>query len=121
MESVFSEACCTIAATAATDSQAGLLERTVRTEYVYVQDTLGRQFYISNNIDDFDNHVDGALLYTRAWVMQERVSRRTIHISANETYWECGERVHCENLTMLRRYELHYTWDDIFLTKSVHL
>ncbi|KAF2180771.1 HET-domain-containing protein [Zopfia rhizophila CBS 207.26] len=103
MESVFPDAYCTIAATAAADSKAGFLEREIRTEHVYVQDTSGRQFYISTDIDDFDNHVDGALLNTRAWVMQERVlSRRTIHFSANQTYWECGEEVYCENLTVLR-------------------
>jgi hypothetical protein len=104
MESVFSEAYCTIAATAAADSNAGFLKRDIRTEHVYVQDTLGRQLYISTDIDDFNNHVDRALLNTRAWVMQERVlSRRTIHFSANQTYWECGEGVYCENLTMLIR------------------
>ncbi|KAF1966333.1 HET-domain-containing protein, partial [Bimuria novae-zelandiae CBS 107.79] len=103
MESVFSEAYCTIAATAAADSKAGFLERDIRTEHVYVQDTSGRQFYISTDIDDFNNHVDRALLNTRAWVMQERVlSRRTVHFSANQTYWECGEGVYCENLTRLR-------------------
>ena len=108
MESVFSEAYCTIAATAAADSNSGFLERDIRTEHVYVQDTSGRQFYISTDIDDFNDHVNGALLNMRAWVMQERVlSRRTIHFSANQTYWECGDGVYCENLTILRRYELH--------------
>lgn len=34
--------------------------------------------------------------------MQERVlSRRTIHFSANQTYFECGTGVYCENLTRL--------------------
>ena len=64
MESVFSEAYCTIAATAAANSNAGFLKRDIRTEHVYVQDTLDRQFYISTNIDNFDNYVDRALLNT---------------------------------------------------------
>lgn len=104
MESVFSEAYCTIAATAAISSNAGFLERDISPEYIYVQDTSGMQFYISTDIDDFDNDVGKAPLNTRAWVMQEAVlSRRTIHFSANQTYWECGEGVYCENLTRLQR------------------
>lgn len=102
MESVFSNAYCTIAATAAVDSKSGFLERGISTEYVHVQDATGKQFYISTDIDDFDNDVGKALLNTRAWVMQEDVlARRTIHFSANQIYWECGEGVYCENFTKL--------------------
>ena len=102
MEKVFSSAYCTIAATSAVNSNAGFLERNVSTEYV--QDASGRQFYICTGMDDFNNHVEEARLNTRAWVMQERVlSRRTIHFSNNQTYWECGEGVCCENLTRLKR------------------
>jgi hypothetical protein len=104
MESVFSQAYCTIAATAAINSKAGFLEREVSTEFVHVKDELGEQFYISTDIDDFDNDVGKARLNTRAWVMQEGVlAQRTIHFSANQTYWECGEGVFCENLTQLKR------------------
>ena len=95
MESVFSAAYCTIAATAAKDSYSGFLERDICTEYVHVQDPSGKQFYISTNIDDFDNDVGKARLNTRAWVMQEGVlGRRTIRFSANQIYWECGEGVY---------------------------
>ncbi|RYN61650.1 hypothetical protein AA0117_g12949 [Alternaria alternata] len=53
-------------------------------------------------MDDFENDVEQAGLNKRAWVMQERVlAKRTIHFSANQTYWECGEGVHCENLTKM--------------------
>jgi hypothetical protein len=108
MESVFSHAYCTIAATAAVHSNAGFLRRAVNLGYVYVQDASGKQFYISADIDDFDNDVGKAQLNTRAWVLQEGVlARRTIHFSANQTYWECGEGVYCENLTRLIRYELY--------------
>ena len=104
MEKVFSSAYCTIAATSAVHSKAGFLKRNVNTEYIRVQDALSRRFYICTSIDDFNNDVEEAQLNTRAWVMQERVlSRRTIHFSNNQTYWECGEGVYCENLTRLER------------------
>lgn len=102
MEEVFSSAYCTIAATSAPNSNAGFLKRNVSSEYVFVQDASGRRFYVCGDIDDFENDVEKAQLNTRAWVMQERVlSRRTIHFTANQTYWECGEGVYCENLTRL--------------------
>ncbi|KAH8696768.1 heterokaryon incompatibility protein-domain-containing protein [Phaeosphaeriaceae sp. PMI808] len=104
MESIFSHAYCTIAATAAVDSNARFLRRDVNPGYVHVQDASGKQFYISADIDDFDNDVGKAQLNTRAWVLQEGVlARRTIHFSANQTYWECGKGVYCENLTRLER------------------
>lgn len=107
MESVYSSAYCTIAATSARDMKDGFLDRKVSTEYLYVQDTSGQRFYICAGTDDFEVDVDKAELNTRAWVMQERVlSRRIIHFSANQMYWECGKGVHCENLTWMKRYEL---------------
>ncbi len=104
MEGVFSSAYCVIAASSAINSQAGFLERNVSSHYVPIVDATGRQIYVCDNIDDFENDVDRALLNTRGWVLQERIlSRRTIHFSANQTYWECGEGVCCENLNTLKR------------------
>ncbi|KAH8593102.1 heterokaryon incompatibility protein-domain-containing protein [Bisporella sp. PMI_857] len=103
MEEVFSGAYCTIAATSASNSYTGFLQPHLRHDYIHVQDVSGNRFYICAGRDDFDNDVEKALLNTRAWVMQERVlSRRTIHFSANQVYWECGEGVYCENLTRLK-------------------
>jgi hypothetical protein len=104
MEDVFASACCTIAATSAVDSNAGFLARSRSAEYVRVQDAIGRQVCICTHMDDFEKDVEQARLNKRAWVMQERVlAKRTIHFSANQTYWECGEGVHCENLTKMQR------------------
>jgi hypothetical protein len=104
MEGVFASAYCTIAATSAVDSNAGFLARDGSAEYMLVQDVSGEQFYICADMDNFDNDVEKAQLNTRAWVMQERVlAQRTIHFSTNQTYWECGDGVFCENLTKMKR------------------
>lgn len=104
MEDVFASAYCTIAATSAVDSNAGFLARNSSAEYVRVQDAAGNQVCICTHMDDFEKDVEQAGLNKRAWVMQERVlAKRTIHFSANQTYWECGEGVHCENLTKMQR------------------
>ncbi|KAF2175187.1 hypothetical protein K469DRAFT_724384 [Zopfia rhizophila CBS 207.26] len=92
MESVFLHAYCTITATTAD----------VNPRYVYVQDASGKQFYISADIDDFDNDVGKAQLNTRAWVF------------ANQTYWECRKGVYC--ILLLSPYrDKYFTLDLDFL------
>lgn len=122
MHSVFSQAYCTIAATAATDSNAGFLKCDIRTGHVYVIDISGNEFYVSDDIDDFDEDVGKAKLNTRAWVMQEAVlAKRTVHFSANQMYWECGEGIYCENLVRLEGYDLCVTTTCTLLTAHVVL
>jgi hypothetical protein len=104
MENVFSQAYCTIAATSATSSLSGFLHRQLDAECVNIQAGSGLQFYASTDVDDFKSDVEDAMLNQRAWVLQELVlSRRTIHFSGKQVYFECGEGIYCENLVRLTR------------------
>ncbi|EHA21142.1 hypothetical protein ASPNIDRAFT_54678 [Aspergillus niger ATCC 1015] len=96
MDKVFASAYCTIASSSASGWNDGFLNRT--------QD-FGQSGVSSDEkiIDDFCKLVDGGQLHTRAWVLQERaLSRRTIYFTSQQTYWECGWGVRCENFTTLR-------------------
>lgn len=102
METVFSAAYCTIAATSAKNGNTGFLKRAWNTESLYVESAAGQKFYVSTDIDDFDIDVGKAELNRRAWVLQESVlARRTIHFTAKQIYFECGQGVYCENLVKL--------------------
>jgi hypothetical protein len=69
---------------------------------MYVESAAGQKLYIGTDIDDFDIDVGDAELNRRAWVLQESVlARRTIHFTAKQIYFECGEGVYCENLVKL--------------------
>ncbi|KAF2785795.1 HET-domain-containing protein [Melanomma pulvis-pyrius CBS 109.77] len=117
IESVFSSAYCTIAATSAIDSNAGFLNQNGSSAYVHAQNASGQRFYICANIDNFDNDVENARLNTRAWVLQERLlAQRTIHFSANQIYWECGKGIYCESLSRLesRGKKNYFTLDPDF-------
>ncbi|OBS15024.1 hypothetical protein FPOA_14046 [Fusarium poae] len=102
MQNVYASAYCTLAATSARDSNSGFLKRTVNSQYICVQDNLGRQIYVCSDPADFDTDVERAELNSRAWVVQERfLSCRTIHFGAHQMYWECGKEVYCEDMTRL--------------------
>ncbi|RAK82870.1 HET-domain-containing protein [Aspergillus costaricaensis CBS 115574] len=97
MDKVFASAYCTIASSSASGWNDGFLNRT--------QDFCQPEEVNSDQkiVDDFCKLVDEGQLHKRAWVLQERaLSRRTIYFTAQQTYWECGRGVRCENFTTLR-------------------
>lgn len=108
MASVFSNAYCTIAATSAKDSTKGFLNRMtsepLEPRYLKVKTSSHGLVYISKDLDDYHKDVELSILNQRAWVLQERaLSRRIIHFTDNQTYWECGDGVRCETLTRMRK------------------
>lgn len=106
MQAVFRNAYCTIAATSAEDSTQGFLERPPRTSdsWVRIPCSPGSGIFVTTFVDNFEEDVLGGYLNKRAWVLQERaLSRRTIHFTDRQTYWECGGGVRCETLTYLRK------------------
>jgi hypothetical protein len=104
MEKVYSSAYCILAAASATDVHVGFLDQEVKSEYIYARDHSDRRFYVSTNVEDFDQHVEEGPLNKRAWALQERyLARRTLHFAADQVYWECGEEMYCGNLAQLSR------------------
>lgn len=104
MEQVFRGAYFTIAATSAkTSNDAFLVPRQPRPCVEMVMPN-GEVIYICHFIDNFHKDVELGALNRRGWVLQERVlSRRSIHFSSTQIYWECGMGVHCETLTRLNK------------------
>ncbi|PVH67613.1 HET-domain-containing protein [Cadophora sp. DSE1049] len=117
MEAVFRNAYCTIAATSAEDSTKGFLNRPEESnlQYVTVPKSSHGKVYVCRSIDDFPCDVEEGVLNKRAWVLQERaLSRRTIHFTKRQTYWECGGGVRCETLTYMRNENLSFRSDPEF-------
>lgn len=105
METVFSSAYCTIAASSARSSVDGFLKkgRVPRSCVIHRSPAAGTLF-LAPSIDDFQKDVEESILNTRGWVFQERaLSRRTIFFTSNQVYWECGHGVRCETLSTLRK------------------
>ncbi|KAI1148378.1 hypothetical protein F4825DRAFT_102661 [Nemania diffusa] len=104
MEDVYCSAYVTLAASSAKSVYEGFLDRSSRRQWSRVPDTPDGPLYVAEMIDDFQTDVEKAVLSTRAWVLQERaLSRRTIHFTSTQVYWECGQGVHCETLAQLRK------------------
>ncbi|KAH8685680.1 heterokaryon incompatibility protein-domain-containing protein [Tricladium varicosporioides] len=118
METVFRNAYCTIAATSATDSTKGFLDRPPRTstlQYATIPNSSHGPVYISTSIDNFSSDVEEGVLNGRAWVLQERaLSRRTIHFTERQTYWECGGGIRCESLTFMKNGKVSFRADPEF-------
>ena len=104
MEDVFNCAYCTIAATCAEGSSDGFLKPRPRRNTVKIRQKSGDTYYVCEAIDDFHAEVEASSLNQRGWVLQERaLSHRTIYFAKKQMYWECGEGVHCETLTKMRK------------------
>ncbi|RSL64595.1 hypothetical protein CEP53_003997 [Fusarium sp. AF-6] len=103
MGQVFSNAYCTIAATSAAASDEGFLTR--RTDsplFATIETPGGGILHVSEFMEDYHQDLEQAPLNTRGWVLQERaLSRRTLHFTKTQVYWECGEGVRCERLFKL--------------------
>lgn len=100
MEKVFSSAYFTIAASCAQHRFDGFLKERNQRDFVTMTAGDGAQFHVCQVIDDFDHDVEQGELNKRGWVLQERaLSRRTIHFTETQTYWECGKGIKCETFT----------------------
>ncbi|KAI0000236.1 HET-domain-containing protein [Xylariaceae sp. FL0662B] len=114
MESVFSMAYCTIAASSAASHLEGLMYPRKPRPCVAIENR-DSKIYLCQAIDNFHDDVERAVLNTRGWVLQERaLSRRTIHFTSNQVYWECGKGVHCETLARLRNSKAEFLGDSDF-------
>lgn len=114
MENVFSAAYCTIAASSAESSLVGILHERKPRPCVTVETPTGR-LYFCKTIDNFHDDVEQSVLNSRGWVLQERaLSQRTLHFTANQIYFECGQAVHCETLTKLRNPKSEFLGDAHF-------
>jgi hypothetical protein len=95
MEQVFSSAYFTIAASCADHRFHGFLKPRTPRQFITMT---------AEVINNFDRDVEQGELNKRGWVLQERaLSRRTIHFTQTQTYWECGEGVWCETFTETKK------------------
>ncbi|KAF2106153.1 hypothetical protein BDV96DRAFT_655024 [Lophiotrema nucula] len=114
MEKVFSSAYATIAATCATGTNDGFLKSRPKRQCVLMKK--GEfPYYVCEAIDNFYEHVEQADLNKRGWVLQERaLSRRTIHFTERQCYWECGGGVRCETFTKMKNRKASFLGDADF-------
>lgn len=106
MERVFSSAYCTIAASCAAGNGDGFLKPRPARPAVLVRGPAGTDaaYHVCETIDDFGRDVEQSELNQRGWVLQERaLSRRTIYFTERQSYWECGEGVRCETMTVMKK------------------
>ncbi|KIW78369.1 hypothetical protein Z517_08204 [Fonsecaea pedrosoi CBS 271.37] len=103
MEDVYNLAYCTLSAACARGTTHGFLQPRAPRDVVTLKDSTGDVYYICKAIDNFGADVEEGELSRRGWILQERaMSRRTIHFTDTQVYWECGDGVHCETLIKMR-------------------
>ncbi|KAH7630903.1 heterokaryon incompatibility protein-domain-containing protein [Sordaria sp. MPI-SDFR-AT-0083] len=120
MELVFSSAYCVLAASSARSQQDGFLNpRKARKAVNLVKEGDARGgVYVSLFSDDFKEHVVNSPLSERGWVLQERaLARRTIYFTEWQTYWECGDGIRCETLTLMNNNLISFLGDPNFPSK----
>ncbi|KAI1266116.1 heterokaryon incompatibility protein-domain-containing protein [Xylariaceae sp. FL1019] len=101
MGDIYGNAFITIAASRCTSSTSGFLGACKEDKVVSIPSNGSETLYISRR-HSFARDMDNAPLATRAWVVQERIlSRRTIHFTSTQVYWECWASQVGENLDML--------------------
>jgi hypothetical protein len=107
MEDVFKSAYVTLSATCATSTTDGFLKRACKKRqyrqiHINHEPNHSGQFYLCDPIDNFKRDVEQSALSKRGWIFQERaLSRRIIHFTATQVYWECGRGIRCETLTKM--------------------
>lgn len=114
MDQIYASAACTIAATASVNSDGGLFFE--RHPEALLPRLLDINFdshapWLSDKVEEFrlagtyicdilhmaTDCIENAPLNSRAWVSQERqLSRRTMHFSNRQLFWECYENTTCE-------------------------
>ncbi|KAI1130720.1 hypothetical protein F5Y10DRAFT_262869 [Nemania abortiva] len=103
MEQVFSSAYCVLAAGSSGGTSDGFLHAHPQRDVVALESISQDRLYVCDSIDNFHDDVEQGELNKRGWVLQERaLSRRTLHFTGKQMYWECGEGVRCQTLTKMR-------------------
>lgn len=107
MENYFGSAYCTLAAvsSAADHTDRGFLDRHQPLRWIKSAQVPRNHVPVSDDINNFHRDVEKSELNKRGWVLQERaLSRRTIHFTATQAYWECGcKGILCETGTKLEK------------------
>ncbi|KAH3959712.1 hypothetical protein HBH64_022360 [Parastagonospora nodorum] len=120
MEDVYSGAYCVVAASRAGDQRDGFLGARPRRKHVSFQPE--KPFYVCQTIDQFNDDVILGSLNQRGWVLQERaLARRTIYFTENQTYFECGNGVRCETLTLMHNNMADFLGDPSFPDKAMRV
>ncbi|KAH7305851.1 hypothetical protein B0I35DRAFT_492482 [Stachybotrys elegans] len=115
MGDVFSAAYCTITASSAETSSAGFLTHRDPRSCVQIDTADRGTLYVCRAIDDFPQDVEISVLNSRGWVLQERaLSRRSIHYTSTQIYWECSSGVYCETLAHIQNSKAAFLGDSNF-------